>query len=104
MGQADVTDFEAVLKRIRAQAEEENIRITQHAQQEMVEEDITLGEVLEVIATGHILENYTLRTGGDRVVCSTVSHVAAVLRILYVQLHDRRLSSLRSMNRSHRSG
>ncbi len=58
MDQADVTDFEAVLDHIRALAAEENIRLTQHAQQEMVEEDITLDEVFEVIATGHILENY----------------------------------------------
>jgi hypothetical protein len=54
----DVTDLEAVLKRIRAQAHVENIRVTQHAQQEMVEENITLNEVLEAIATGQILENY----------------------------------------------
>lgn len=59
MGQEnDVTDFEAVLKRIHAQADEENIRITQHAHQEMVEEDITLEEVLEAISAGQILENY----------------------------------------------
>jgi hypothetical protein len=54
----DVTDLETVLEQIRAQADVENIRVTQHAQQEMVEEDIILDEVLEVIATGQILENY----------------------------------------------
>ncbi len=58
MQEVDVTDWEAVLERIRAQADVENIRITQHAQQEMVEEDIILDEVLEAIATGHVLENY----------------------------------------------
>ncbi len=62
----DVTDFEAVLKRIHAQAAAENVRITQHAQQEMVEEDITLNEVLEVIATGQILENYPEHRRGAR--------------------------------------
>jgi hypothetical protein len=56
--EADVTDLKAVLERIRAQADVENLRITQHAQQEMVEEGITLDEVLEAIATGQILENY----------------------------------------------
>ena len=50
--------FEAMLERIRSQAKAENLRITQHAQQEMVEEDITLDEVLEAIAEGQILENY----------------------------------------------
>jgi len=56
--EVDVNNLEAVLEQIRAQAAAENIRITQHAQQEMVEEDITLDEVLEAIATGQILENY----------------------------------------------
>lgn len=58
MDEVGITDVEAVLKRIHAQVVVENIRITQHAQQEMVEEDITLDEVLEAIATGQILENY----------------------------------------------
>lgn len=58
MNEVDVTDLEAVLKRIRAQAEADNVRITQHAQQEMVEEEITLDEILEAITTGQILENY----------------------------------------------
>ncbi|MBU0703503.1 MAG: DUF4258 domain-containing protein, partial [Chloroflexi bacterium] len=54
----DVTDWKVVLERIRAQAGAENIRITQHAQQEMVEENIVLDEVLEALAGGQILENY----------------------------------------------
>jgi hypothetical protein len=58
MREVDVTDLEAVLERIYAQAATENIRITQHAQQEMVEEDITLDKVLQAMARGHILENY----------------------------------------------
>jgi hypothetical protein len=58
MREFDVTNLEAVQERIYAQAATENIRITQHAHQEMVEEDITLDEVLQAIAMGHILENY----------------------------------------------
>ena len=34
-------NLKAALEQIRAQAEVENIRVTQHAQQEMAEEDIT---------------------------------------------------------------
>ena len=56
--EVNITHFEVMLKRIRAQAAAEDIRITKHAQQEMVEEDITLNEVLETIAMGQILENY----------------------------------------------
>lgn len=51
-------DLETLLERIRAQAPTEKVRITQHAQQEMVEEDIVFDEVLEAIATGKILEDY----------------------------------------------
>jgi hypothetical protein len=47
-----------VLERIRAQAAAESMRITQHAQQEMAEEDITLEEVLQAIAAAHILASY----------------------------------------------
>jgi hypothetical protein len=53
-----MTDLGMVLERIRAQAAVENIRVTQHAQQEMVEEDVVLDQVLEVISTGRILESY----------------------------------------------
>ena len=49
---------DAILQRIRTQAKEENVRVTQHAQQEMVEEDVTLDEILEAIGTGQILESY----------------------------------------------
>jgi len=55
---AGITGSESVLRRIRAHGETENIRITQHAQQEMVEEGITLDELLEAIASGQILEDY----------------------------------------------
>jgi len=58
MGALDVTNIVAILEQIRARAAAENIRITQHAQHEMVEEDITLDEVLQAIATGNIVENY----------------------------------------------
>lgn len=58
MAELDATDEKAALEQIRAQAQAENVRITIHAQQEMVDEDISLDQVLQVIATGQILENY----------------------------------------------
>lgn len=51
-------DFEEVLRGIRAGIQAGEFRITQHAQQEMVEENITLAELVEAIATGTILEDY----------------------------------------------
>jgi len=50
--------METIFDWIQLQAGKENFRITQHAQQEMVEEEITLDEVLQAIATGRVLENY----------------------------------------------
>jgi len=47
-----------ILARIQAQAKKQAIRVTQHAQVEMDEEDIALDEVLEAIATAQILEDY----------------------------------------------
>ncbi|MCH7922799.1 MAG: DUF4258 domain-containing protein [Nitrospinae bacterium] len=58
MEEIDATDLQGVLRRILAQVEAENIRITQHSHQEMVEEGITIDELLEAIAVGQILENY----------------------------------------------
>jgi hypothetical protein len=46
------------LIRIQEQAAKQDIRVTQHAQEEMDEEEITLDEVLEAIASGQILEDY----------------------------------------------
>jgi hypothetical protein len=54
----DIVDQEAILARIRAQARAEKLRVTQHGQQEMAEEDFTLDDVLEAIAAGQVLENY----------------------------------------------
>lgn len=51
-------DLKNIIENIREQARTENIRITQHAQQEMAEEYIRIDEVLEAISSGTILENY----------------------------------------------
>ena len=54
----DLADLGPLIDRIRAQADVGTIRLTQHAQEEMAEEDILLDEVLEAIANGQVLENY----------------------------------------------
>ena len=87
--------LKALLERIRTQSDVDNIRITQHAQQEMAEEDITLDEVLEAIATGQILENYPGHRRGAccllngltkkrrplHIVCTTVQPVLIIITI-----------------------
>ena len=43
---------------LRIQVHADNVRITVHAQQEMVEESINLDDVYEAVRIGKILENY----------------------------------------------
>lgn len=87
--------MEAVPDRIRDQAVADNIRVTQHAQQEMVEEDIALAEVSEAIIAGQILENYPEHRRGSccllygitrggrplHVVCTTARPVLIIITV-----------------------
>ena len=43
---------------IKSQAASGDYRVTQHAQQEMAEDEISLDDVLEAIRDGEILEHY----------------------------------------------
>jgi hypothetical protein len=52
------SDLKTILTAIQVQATANEIRVTQHAQQEMVEEKISLDNVFQVIAGAQILENY----------------------------------------------
>ena len=54
----DAGGLNIVLNRIRSQAAAEEVRVTQHAQQEMVEEGIGLDEVLQAIQSAEVLEPY----------------------------------------------
>jgi hypothetical protein len=90
-----MANLKDALEQIRAQADTENIRITQHAQQEMAEENITLDEVLEAIATGQILENYPEHRRGAccllngvtqkgrplHIVCTMVQPVLIIIKV-----------------------
>jgi hypothetical protein len=58
MREHDAAGLEALLTRIKSQAAAGAYRVTQHTQQEMVEEEISLDEVLEAIRRGEILEHY----------------------------------------------
>jgi hypothetical protein len=78
-------DLDQVLMHIRGQAASDNLRVTLHAHREMVDENISLDEVLEAFANGMILEDYPEhqrgaccllygRTGANRplhIVCTT---------------------------------
>jgi Domain of unknown function (DUF4258) len=95
MEEIDVTDEEAVLEQIRAQAQADNFRLTLHAQQEMVDKNISLDETLQALATGQILENYpqhrrgacclvnglTLHSRPLHVVCTTAQPVLIIITV-----------------------
>jgi hypothetical protein len=54
----DPLDLISILTHLRNQVQVENVRITLHAQQEMLEEEISLDDVYTVIKVGRIIENY----------------------------------------------
>jgi len=54
----DLNDLDALLTNVRAQADAQELRVTQHAQQEMVEENIRMDDVLAAMKNGKIIENY----------------------------------------------
>ena len=58
MREPDAVELEALIARIKSQAGAGAFRVTQHAHQEMVEEEITLDEVVQAIQRGEILEDY----------------------------------------------
>jgi len=58
MTDAGAPDFEAIAREIRALAHAEKVRVTLHAQQEMLNEEVTLDDVLHALAQGRLIENY----------------------------------------------
>ena len=97
------TDLAGVLQKIRAQAAADNIRITQHGHQEMVQVDIMLDEVLQVITGGEVLEDYPDHRRGA---CCLLSGVTSHGRPLHIVLrgHSLCLSLLRCMNLNCQNG
>lgn len=86
---------EAIIRRVRDQAAARQVRLTQHASQEMVAEDVALSEVFEAVASGDVLENYSEhrrgpccllhgRTNAGRdlhVVCTTASPMLVIITV-----------------------
>lgn len=58
MNEVDTYDYHAITERLACQAHAENIRITAHAHQEMVEEGILLDGVLHALQCPSLIENY----------------------------------------------
>ncbi|HVA92783.1 MAG TPA: DUF4258 domain-containing protein [Chloroflexota bacterium] len=86
---------QAAVARIRARIATGALRVTQHAQQEMFADAITLDAVIEAIGTGQLLEDYPDhrrgacclicgRSGSGRfihVVCTTEQPVVIIITV-----------------------
>ncbi|TVR62055.1 MAG: DUF4258 domain-containing protein [Spirochaetaceae bacterium] len=95
MKSVNTGDIEAIAERLAFQAQKESIRVTVHAHQEMVEEDILLDDVLCALRQAKIVENYPEHrrgpcclihgknsTGRDlHVVCTTSLDVAIIITV-----------------------
>jgi hypothetical protein len=95
MHPGDVRDAMGVVARLRTQAKAEPIRITVHAHQEMVEEDIAYAQLRMVLSHPQVLENYPDHKRGPccpvcgqtqdgrfvHVVCTTSLEVAIVITV-----------------------
>ena len=93
MSESDLQDRDAIVGRLRDQAARDAVRITLHAHQEMVDEEMTYGEVREVLLNAHIIENYpdhkrgacclaccsTSRNRFIHLVCSTSQELAIAI-------------------------
>ncbi|MCX7015811.1 MAG: DUF4258 domain-containing protein [Candidatus Sumerlaeota bacterium] len=58
MSDLDAHERETIAERLRQQALQNAIRISLHAHQEMVDEEVSYGELREVLLAGRVLENY----------------------------------------------
>ncbi len=54
----DKHDFDLIMSHLRDQCLHEAIRITIHAHQEMIEEDISYESMVEALSQGIVVENY----------------------------------------------
>ena len=70
-----------MMTRLRDQARANNILVTQHAQQEMVEESFSLDDVLEAIIDGQVVEDYAQHRRGP---CCLLYGLARAGRAVHV--------------------
>ncbi len=81
MSESDARSIQAIVERIRAQADAEEVRLTLHAQQGMAAEDIRMDDVLEALRAPDVLENYP---GHQRGACCLVHGQTSEGRHLHV--------------------
>ena len=86
-------DYGAITNRLREQAATDCLRITVHAHQEMVDEDISMDEIRDVLIRATMVENYPEHKRGScclvcgqnsrgryvHVVCTTSLEIAVII-------------------------
>jgi len=95
MSKFDLHDHRAISDRLSMQSHDEKIRVTAHAHQEMVEDNICLGDILAVLNRAAVIENYPEHqrgpcclvygqgvSGNDiHVVCTTSLDLAIIITV-----------------------
>ena len=95
MKDVNTHDIKAIADRLAFQAQEESVRVTVHAHQEMVEENIVLDDVLRVLRRATVVENYPDHKRGScclvcgqnsterdlHVVCTTSLDIAIIITV-----------------------
>lgn len=88
-------DSDAIIERLREQVSLGKIRVSRHAHEEMVEEDISYDQVCEALSSGSVIENYSEHQRGScclvcgqavsgrylHVVCTTSLEVAIIITV-----------------------
>lgn len=94
MSETDIFDIEIITTRLQQQSFDDKLRITIHAYQEMVEEDILYDSIREAISNGRVIENYPEHQRGScclvcgksgkrylHVVCTTSLEVSVIITV-----------------------
>ncbi len=82
MDDGNLADSEVLLDRIQRQMEEGSLRLTLHAQQEMVDENVKVDDIYDAIATGQVLENYPQHRRGACCLLCGHTHQGRFLHIV----------------------
>src|SRR5713226_1004568 len=93
MIERDAAELERVIERIKTQAAAGAFRVTQHAQQEMVEEEIGLDEVVETVGRAEILEHYPEHRRRACCLLNGITDQGRPLHVASCRLHRRAASA-----------
>ena len=88
MTEVTQSDLEAILDYIQQRSAQQDLRVTQHAQQEMAEEAIKLEDVLEAIETAAIVENYPDHRRGACCLLSGLTQTGRPLHVVCTTAHE----------------